>query len=77
MIISDYFQEHEAITPSDTVNLKVPMAIRCGSAGNVALVNSFDVVLVYTVVAGETLKVLAKRINATGTTATGLIGMYD
>lgn len=64
-----------AITPSDATDLVEPMLIYVGVAGNVALVDKDDVVITYAASAGAILPVLAKRINATGTTATGLVGL--
>ena len=65
------------ITASDTVNiLEVPRAIQVNVAGNVALVGADDVVAVLTVAAGVPLAYQPKRINATNTTATGLIALY-
>lgn len=64
-----------AITPSDTVNLsRYPREIICGGAGTVAVVDVDDVVTSYSVVAGQSIPQIAKRINATGTTATPLVG---
>lgn len=65
-----------AITPSDTVNFAaVPREIECGGAGTVRVVNMDDTTTDYTVIAGSTIPQSAKRINATGTTATGLVGV--
>lgn len=64
-----------AITPSDTVNFtRYPREIECGGAGTVAVVDFDDVVTSYTVVAGQSIPQICKRVNATGTTATGLVG---
>lgn len=63
------------ITPSDTVNFsRYPREILCGGAGTVAVVDVDDVVTSYTVVAGQSIPQIAKRINSTGTTATPLVG---
>lgn len=67
---------HAAITPSDSTDFTVPTrAIRVGGAGNVAVVMDATVVT-YTCVAGEVLPVCAQRVNATGTTATGLVAWW-
>lgn len=65
---------HDANPLPDT-----PKAIRCQAAGNVSLVGSDDVAVVFAVAAGETLDVRPKRINATGTTvgAGSVIGLFD
>ena len=65
------------ITASDTVNiLDVPRSIQVNVAGNVALVGADDVVVTFAVQAGVSLPYQPKRINATNTTATGLIALY-
>lgn len=66
----------EVITPSDSVNLAEPMVVYCGGSGNVVLVDKANTAVTYAVIAGQTLPVLAKRINATNTTATPLIGIF-
>ena len=68
-----------AITPSDSVNLTLPaLGIYVGGTGDIALLTLHDEVLSFkSVQAGTVLPWAAKRINATGTTATFLIGGYD
>lgn len=68
---------HRAIVRSDTVNLPQLMVIHCNAAGTVTVVDQDDIVLQYTVVAGQVLPVLAKRINVTGTSLAdaNLIGL--
>lgn len=64
-----------AITPHDSTNFTLDCRyIFCGAAGNVALVNIDDAVVTYAVLAGAYILCAAKRVNATGTTATGLVG---
>lgn len=67
-----------AITTSDTVNFpNVVRAIYVGGAGNVTAVNEEDVAVLFTAPpVGSQLKIRAKRVNATGTTATVLVGIY-
>ena len=69
-------EHHYVVTPSDTVNNPVVGPIRCGSAGTITVVDNADVAIQYTVVAGEVIPVKAKRVNATGTTVTGIIGFW-
>ena len=71
-----------AITTSDANNLQ-PVggrsctdAIYIGGAGTLAVVQENDAVATFTCVAGQTLPVKAKRVNATGTTATLLNALY-
>jgi len=67
-----------AITPSDTVNYTQGIArgLYIGGAGNVVLVTPQDNVVTFTgVLVGTVLNVCSKRINATLTTATNLVGL--
>lgn len=67
-----------AVTPSDTADMAIASrGIYVGGAGNIKV----DMVGVGTVTftavpVGSTLNVRAKRIYATGTTATLLVGLY-
>lgn len=64
-----------AITPSDTVDLPtLTDAILVGVAGNVAAVMENNQVAVLALPAGW-VPIAARRINATGTTATGLVAL--
>jgi hypothetical protein len=68
----------KAITPSDTVDL--PMltdAVLVGGGGDVAAVMENKQVAVLTLPAGAWVPIAARRINATGTTATGLVALND
>lgn len=67
---------HYVITPDDTNTLSREMLIYAGTDGDIAAVDKFDRVVVYTVTAGSVLPILAKRVNATGTTVTQVIGLY-
>lgn len=75
------FNKGFAITPSDTVNLRLDSrltdAVNVGAAGTVAAVFQDDSVATLTAPAGAVLPIAVKRINATGTTATGLVALYD
>lgn len=63
------------ITPSDTVDISTPCrVVDVIGGGNVSLVNARGETVVLTgVPAGYVIKSVTKRINATGTTATGII----
>ena len=69
-----------AVTPSNTVNL--PLGVRAlwvNGAGDLSLVGEDNVAVVFTVPIGQEGRVLplgAKRVNATGTTATGIRALY-
>ena len=68
------------ITKSDTVDIEFgppPYGIYVGGAGVVALVFTNDEVQNITAIAGATLPFgSVKRVNATNTTATVLMGLY-
>ena len=75
-----------AITPSDTVDFlasgrtTIPLcdAIYVGGAGNVtAVLQDGSTVLFTAPPVGSIIPVRAKRVNATGTTATALVALYQ
>lgn len=70
-----YAKNQKTIVPSDTVNMPTPCILVAQTAGTVSLVSYNDQVVSWTVVAGQTIPVVAKRVNATGTTAT-LVGIF-
>ena len=62
---------HTAVTPSDSVDIPyLPRALYCTGAGDVAVVDIADNVIVYTLAVGDILPFRAKRVNATDTNAT-------
>ena len=76
------------ITPSDTVDFyggasskttrQVCDALYVGGAGNVAAVLEDGTAIAFNAaVAGFLIPVRAKRVNATGTTATGIVALYQ
>lgn len=70
---------YEPITPSDAADFKrgLTLAIWVGGGGDVAAVTQSGVPTVFAAVpAGAWLPLAARRINATGTTATGLVALY-
>lgn len=71
---SNYF----AITPSDSVNFNdVTRGIYSGDGGNIVCVDKNDNAVTFvSVPAGVVLPIRAKRINATSTTATNMVGLY-
>lgn len=80
------FTSGAAITPSDTVSIAAPQgvdptrkpdAIFVGGAGNVVAVFPSGLKLTFNLVpAGTILPIAPKRIDATDTTATGLLALY-
>jgi hypothetical protein len=72
------YNVYKPITPSDTVDLPVPTdAILVGAAGTVAAVMESGQVAVLTLPAGAWVPIAARRINATGTSATALVALND
>jgi hypothetical protein len=65
-----------AVTPSDTVNYSqgVSRYVFAAGAGTVALVTLDGTVVTYTVPAGTYIWAASLRVNATGTTSTGIVG---
>lgn len=65
------------ITPHDTNEFEVPVAVECGVAGNV-VVRAWNGAADQTraMVAGQVLNFRVRAVRATGTTATGLIAIY-
>jgi hypothetical protein len=74
----EFAGHHQAVVRSDTVNLPQDMVIYCNAAGDVSAVDHYDRAMTYTVVAGQILPVIVKRVNLTGTTLTDaqLIGLW-
>lgn len=66
-----------AITPSDSVDLpSVTRGVYVGGDGNVVAVSEAGVAVTFAnASAGAILPIRARRINATGTTATGLVAL--
>ncbi len=71
-------REASAITPSDTTDiLSMPRAIYVGQAGSIAAVMAGgQTVSFQNVPAGSLLPLRLQRVNATGTTATGLVALW-
>ena len=65
------------VTPSDTVNFTtVARSLYFGGAGTATIVTGNGVTVLFSgIVAGTVLQVNAIRINATGTTATLIVGL--
>jgi hypothetical protein len=67
-----------AITPHDSTNMATCDAIYVGGAGNMVVVFDDDTTATFTAVpVGTTLRVRAKRVNSTSTTATNLLALYN
>lgn len=66
-----------AITPSDTDEVSIiPKALFIGGSGTISIIALDDTAPVsLTVTAGQILPIRAKFVRATGTTATGIVGL--
>lgn len=72
------YNDAVAITTSDTVNLPRPAdALWVGGAGIVVAVLQNGKTVNCTCVAGSLLPLRVKRVNATSTTATLLVALYQ
>lgn len=75
-------QSFRPITPSDSTDIprnaagEFPAAIYVGVTGNISIVGADGQAATFQNVPVGPLPVRARRINATGTTASGLIGLY-
>jgi len=66
-----------AVTPSDTVLLTHRAArLYVAGAGTVTVLTANDQVVQFTAVAGGTLPIQCKRVNSTGTAATGIVALW-
>lgn len=66
------------LTASDTATLEPkPTAIRPNVAGDVVIVGDDGVSGTFTLAAGEVLPCQPVQLKATGTTATGIYGLYN
>ena len=71
--------QYEAVTPSDTVGFTngIARALYIGVAGNVAVVKDDRTsVVVFQNVSVGVLPVICSRVNATGTTASGIVALF-
>lgn len=64
----------EACTPSDSAFVNY-VGLIVGGAGAVSVVDGLGVTTAITVIAGQTLSCRIVQVRATGTTATGLVGL--
>lgn len=75
----DFYNRFFAITPSDVADLSGDdaklTAIVVGGAGNLVAVTPEGVAVTFAVTAGQVLPIRCRRVNATNTTATGLVGL--
>lgn len=81
-LTSGPFNQYVAITPSDTLDIlpesRPLYGLFVGGAGNVVVVKRDGSTVTFnTPAVGFVLPVIYKRVNATNTTATGLVGLYE
>lgn len=69
---------HYAITPSDSTDFQISFrSVYVGGAGNVVIVSNDGTAVTYVgVAAGSIIPMRGKRVNATNTTATSMVGIY-
>lgn len=81
MLAQQSYNKGVAVVTSDTVNFSPPLgiaeAIYVGGAGIVVAVLQDDSVINFTCVAGQILPVRVLRVNATSTTATLMVALYN
>ena len=70
-----YAKNHKEIVPDDDVDFSTPCVVVAQTDGTVSLVDFNGNEVVWNVIAGQTIPVVARRINATLTTAE-LIGIF-
>lgn len=64
------------IVPSDSAAINTTLGLYCGGAGVVKVVGRDSVTATFNVVAGQVINGKFNFVLATGTTATGLVGLY-
>lgn len=68
----------KAITPSDTANIQpTPVNVFVGTGGNVVAEDGEGNQATFTASDGQALPIQPVKILSTGTTATGLIALYN
>lgn len=68
---------HFSITPSDSQDLAIiPRAVIIMTGGDIVIRDKEGTDITYTVSDGTLLPLRAVRILSTGTTATGIVGLY-
>lgn len=71
------FKNAIAITPHDTTLIAQQVAsIYVAGAGTITVLTANNQVVQFTAVAGGVIPIQIKRVNATGTAATGIVGLW-
>lgn len=86
MPIPGNYSYAQAVTASDTADLpqvgasiaNAPVcdALYIGGAGNVTVLLEDNTALTFAVIAGQILPIRARRVKASGLTASGLVALY-
>jgi hypothetical protein len=77
--VSDQYNRGLAVTTSDTVNIdgdKLTDALYVAGAGTLTVVWQNNLTTQFTAIAGALLPLQVKRVNATGTAATGIVALF-
>ena len=81
--LSHYTEKHDpangafSITPADGTDLDiVTRGLNVSAAGNVSVVTLADETVTVHIAAGIVFPLRVKRVLSTGTTATGIVGLY-
>ena len=69
-------RNQDTVTPSDTVDFPQPSVVIANGDGDIALVSITGEVLTWTVSAGYTIPVVARRVNTTNTTAASIFRVW-
>lgn len=71
------FKNAVSITPHNTTLIDPRVAcLYVAGAGTVTVLTANDQVVQFTAVAGGTIPIQCKRVNSTGTAATGIVGLW-
>ena len=67
-----------SVTPSDTADMaRAPVGLYIGGGGDVAVEMVGGGTVTFVAVAGAVLPIQPRKVLATGTTATGIIALYN
>lgn len=74
---AEFPRNHVTITPNNSTDLAREMLILCGTTGTIAVHDSNGTAITYTIdTPNSILPIICKRVLATGTTVTQVIGLY-
>ena len=70
------FFDAQAITPSDATVITPTSGLMVTGAGNIAVVTLNGTTITLAVTVGNVYPISVTKVKATGTTATGIVGLY-